>query len=349
MSPFAGSGSTKARAMHPPPDIMRHFPSLEQCVSHFLGNRGGFSGALLWRLDSAAGAFCLKAWPEDDPTQERLTWIHELLDQARRRGVDFVPQVLRTSAGRTVIEHAGRLWDVSTWLPGEADFHANPSTARLQAAGSALARLHTAWQSAAPRTGPCPVVRRRLETLRRWRELVACGWRPAPAADDPVGAAADRAWQLLPQRLPETERLLQPWLDIPLPLHPCWCDPWHDHVLFSGDRLSGLIDYGSVKEDHAAVDLARLLGSLAGDDYAAWEIVLAAYRAIRPLTDQEQILVAVLERAGAINALATWLRWLYAERRLFEDRGAVAKRLQIIVAHVDNQPSKIHQHGEPGE
>jgi Ser/Thr protein kinase RdoA (MazF antagonist) len=242
-----------------------------------------------------------------------------------------------------LLEHAGRLWDISTWLPGSANFHAQPSAARLQAAGAALARLHVAWQSAAPRTGPCPVVARRLETLRRWRELVASGWRPAIAPDDPVAVAATRAWRLLPQRLPETERSLQPWLDIPLPLHPCWCDPWHDHVLFTSDRVSGLIDYGSVKEDHAAIDLARLLGSLVGDDYAAWEIALYAYRRVRPLTDQELALVAVLERAGVVNATVTWLRWLYHERRGFEDRASVAKRLQLIAERLDNQAAKIHK------
>ena len=329
--------------MHPPPDVVRRYPLLAECAGRFLGNRGGFSGARLWRLESAAGSFCLKAWPADGPTRQRLTWIHGLLDQARQRGIDFVPQALRTNDGSTVLEFADRLWDASTWLPGDADFHARPSTARLQAAGAALGRLHVAWQSAAPRTGPCPVVHRRLETLGRWRGLVAAGWRPTIVADDPVRPCADRAWRLLPWRLSETEQALQPWLAASLPLHPCWCDPWHDHVLFIGDHVSGLIDYGSVKEDHAAVDLSRLLGSLAGDDDAAWEIALAAYRSIRMLTDQELALVAVLERAGVINAIVTWLRWLYHERRVFEDRTAVAKRLQIMVERLDNQGPKIHR------
>src|SRR5262245_2131588 len=255
--------------MHPPLQVLRSFPSLGECACRFLGNRGGFSGARLWRLQSAAAEFCLKEWPADGPTREQLTWIHRLLGRAFQRGIDFVAQAFPTTDGSSVVEHAGRLWDATTWLPGAADFHARSSTARLQAAGAALARMHVAWHNAATRTGPCPVVRRRLETLQRWRELVASGWRPAIAEDDPLRPWADRAWQRLPARLPETEQALAPWRDISLPLHPCWCDPWHDHMLFTGDRVSGLIDHGAVKEDHAAIDLARLLGSLVGNDAAA--------------------------------------------------------------------------------
>ena len=49
-----------------------------------LGNRGGFSGASLWRVETESGHFCLKAWPLSGPTPERLGAIHVLLQQARR-------------------------------------------------------------------------------------------------------------------------------------------------------------------------------------------------------------------------------------------------------------------------
>ncbi len=334
--------------MDPPPDVLQRYPALPWRDVHFLGNRGGFSGAQLWRLATSTGDYCLKAWPVDGATAEHLTWILHMLRAARQAGVDFVPQALATSAGSSVVVSGGRLWDVSTWLPGAADFHEHPSAARLSAAGAALARLHNAWQNLAPRTGPCPVVQRRLDTLCRWKELLATGWRPTIAADDPVRPWAERAWQLLPHAVPEAERALAAWRHVPLPLHPCWCDPWHDHVLFYGERVTGLIDYGAVKEDHAAVDLARLLGSLVGNDYAAWEVALTAYHAIRPLTDQERVLIVVLEQAGLINVLVTWLRWLYHDGRVFEDRRAIAKRLQRMVTRLDNDVEVSLLHRQPG-
>ena len=323
--------------MIPPADVLRHYPALPWQRCQFLGNRGGFSGAHLWRLQSAAGEFCLKEWPAGDLAADQLASIHGLLNSARRAGIDFVPNVTATTTGASVVIHDGRLWDLSTWLPGSADFHDRPSNARLAAAGEALARLHVAWQQVATRLDPCPVVARRLATLRRWRELLATGWQPTIAADDPVRPWAERAWQLLPRAVPEAERSLSVWLDVPLPLHAVWSDPWHDHVLFTGDRVTGLIDYGSVKEDHAAIDLARMLGSFVGADPAAWEVVFGAYTKVRPFTDRERVLVAVLEQAGLVNAVVAWLRWLYHDERVFENRDAVAKRLQTMVARLDNQ------------
>lgn len=40
----------------------------------------------------------------------------------------------------------------------------------------------------------------------------------------------------------------------------CFTDVHRDHVLYSGDEVTGLIDYGAVKLDSPAVDLARLFG-----------------------------------------------------------------------------------------
>lgn len=323
--------------MNPPRDVLQSYPALSSTSAHFLGGRGGFSGAWLWRLETPAGDFCLKAWPADGMTIERLTRIHHLLSAAHRSGVDFVAHVSPTSAGPTLVASGGRVWDCSTWLSGVADFHDGPSGARLQSAATALARLHIAWQNLQSRIGPCPVVKRRLDALRSWQDLVAGRWPPNPAWDDPIRPWAERAWHLLPRAAPQAARALIGWLDVPLPLHPCWCDPWHDHVLFVGDRVSGLIDYGAVKEDHAAIDLARMLGSLVGNDMAAWQVALAAYRAIRPLSDREAMLALVLERAGLVNALVTWLRWLYHDGRVFEDRGAIARRLQTMVKRLDNE------------
>ena len=138
------------------------------------------------------------------------------------------------------------------------------------------------------RARPCPAVARRLDIVRAWRELLQSGWRPTPRADDPARSAAEHAWRLLPGRIEVIPDLLRRWVDRTWPLQPCLCDVWHDHVLFDGDRVTGLIDYGAMKIDHPAVDLARLLGSLAEDDLAGWTIGLAAYREVRPLSGGEE-------------------------------------------------------------
>lgn len=319
-------------------ELLDRYFRLRPALAQEIGSRGGFSGARLWRLQTVSGEFCLKAWPPE-MTAERLRWIHRLLDVAHAQRVDFVPVVVATAGGDTLVEDAVCVWDLSTWRPGIADFHAAPSRACLTAAAAAaaLARLHRAWEPKHSRRGPCPGVKRRLTTLHDWRELVATGWRPQPPPDDPVRPSAEPAWNLLPAAVAAAERALRPWRDVALPLHPCWCDPWHDHLLFTGDQLTGLIDYGSVKEDHAAIDLARMLGSLVGDDPAPWDIALSAYRAVRPLTEQESLLAAVLDQAGVVAAVATWLRWLYHEQRSFENRETIAWRLRDLVKRLEAQ------------
>src|SRR5438552_6733716 len=57
-----------------------------------LGNRGGFSGALLWRTQGDP-SLCLRAWPPDAMTPHRLAELHAWMAVARRAGLHFVPTV----------------------------------------------------------------------------------------------------------------------------------------------------------------------------------------------------------------------------------------------------------------
>ena len=62
-----------------------------------------------------------------------------------------------------------------------------------------------------------------------------------------------------------------------LDLQPCIRDVWHDHILFLGDSVSGIVDYGAMAVDTVAGDIARLLGSLVGNHVADWEEGIDAY------------------------------------------------------------------------
>ncbi len=313
-------------------EVLRQYPRpLWSGAALPLGNRGGFSGARLWRLD---GPLCLRAWPTGFSPQ-RLNFIHRCMTHARTAGLAFVPRLFATAARTTAVEYAGRLWELQEWLPGDADYQCNPSPAKLRAALVALARLHVCWQNILPpASGPCPAVIRRLNIVREWRDLVQSGWRPTPRAADPARPAAEHAWRLLPGRIDAIPDLLKHWTDRTWPLQPCLCDVWHDHVLFDGDRVTGLIDYGAMKIDHPAVDVARLLGSLVEDDLDGWATGLAAYREVRPLSADEAELARTLDVTGTIAAAAVWLRWLYYDGKEFEDRAAAGRRLESIAARL---------------
>jgi Ser/Thr protein kinase RdoA (MazF antagonist) len=317
-------------------DVLQHYPALFRQANRIaLGNRGGFSGARLWRLETPAGNFCLRAWPPGDPTPERLQSIHDLMRRARESGLGFVPAVITRVDGATVAHATGHLWDITTWMPGAADFHARPTRPRLEAACAALGLLHRAWAPVESRTGHCPAIQRRLDAYHQWRRHCEAGWRPLPMPGDPIQPVAARAWRVLRRRLEDVPRALSPVAGIALPLQPCLCDIWHDHVLFEGDAVSGLIDFGSVKLDHVAVDLARLLGSMVGDDHAMRDAGLRSYAQIRPLSEEEEALILVLDQTGVLIGMVNWLTWLYHEGRPFEERRAVAQRLEVLVRRAE--------------
>jgi Ser/Thr protein kinase RdoA (MazF antagonist) len=313
----------------PETEVLGRYP-LPSASVRLLGSHGGFSGARLWRVEAGSRSFCLRAWPPGDPSAERLCWLHSLMTTARGAGLPFVPQVMPVGED-TFTRHAGRLWELTTWLPGRADFREHPGPARLRAACVALGRLHLAWAPLAAIRGPCPALQRRLSRADEWLALVSSGWRPRPEGADPVAPWARPAWDLLSVWAPRVPSFLAPWADRPFALHPCLCDVWHDHILLEGDVVSGIVDYGSVKLDHAAVDLARLLGSLIGDDESGWDAGLAGYASVRPMSLEERALARALDRTGVILGAANWLMWLYREGRSFENRFIVVDRLAGLV------------------
>ena len=316
--------------------VLQHYPFGAHHLTA-LGNHGGFTGARLWRLQGDGGAFCLRAWPASDPSQDRLRWIHNLMGRARDEGLQFVPAICRTRDGQTFVESAGRLWELTTWMPGQADFHSRASLPRLESACEALARLHNAWERIDARLGPCPAIERRLSRAAQWRALVKSGWSPSfsGAGREIFRDVAEQAWRLLRSWADRVPTALAPWSGKSFALQPCLCDIWHDHVLFDRDSVRGVIDFGSVKIDHVCVDLARLLGSLVSDDSERRKIGIVGYRRHRRLTDEEGRLVDVLDQTGAIIALEAWLRWVYLEQKPLEAPHLAAERLGGLVQRVE--------------
>lgn len=296
-----------------------------------LARHGGFSGARLWRVPLPERQLCLRAWPPGDPSAERLTQIHRLMRAARSAGLTWVPALLTTPTAQTWVEQGGRLWEVSDWMPGRPPESPVPLP-KLETACAALARLHHAWENLPPVHAPCPAVARRLTRAAEWIERIQSGWRPStralPGHFHPLLAPA---WQLVRQRIPDVPQMLSLWADVPVPLQPCLCDARGEHFLFTADTLAGLVDFGGVKPDHVAVDLARLLGDLAGNDPGAWEAGLRAYTRLHPLTNLEQTLTAVLDETGTLIGVANWLRWLCIEERSFEEPTLAAARLRQLV------------------
>ena len=99
---------------------------------HGLGNAGGFSASFLWRIEREAGDLCLRRWPKEHPSAERLDFIHCVLRQFGKSGLTCIPIPISSLRGRTFVALDEHFWELAPWMPGNADFHANPSPERLK-------------------------------------------------------------------------------------------------------------------------------------------------------------------------------------------------------------------------
>jgi Ser/Thr protein kinase RdoA (MazF antagonist) len=306
-----------------------------------LGCAGGFSGAIFWRLTTPKGRLCVRRWPRQHPTPDRLREIHAVLIRASDRGCAGIPRPLVTRNGDSFIEHDGHLWELAPWLPGEADYRARPTESRLRAAMRALANFHLA---AAPAervsVEVSPGIAARIERLQslagggldRLRQDTARRGGHWPA----LAERGRRLFELFAAAAPGVERRLIHSCSKQTALQPCIRDVWHDHVLFQEDTVTGLIDFGALRTDNVATDIARLLGSLVGDERHGWEVGLAAYGDLRPLSTEERDLVRAFDESAVLMSGLSWVEWVFRDGRAFDARSTVLSRVDENIARLTN-------------
>ncbi len=270
------------------------------------------------------------------------------MSHIRACGVAQVPTPICNLDGATFFDADGYVWQLEPWMPGTADFLTRPSENRLRAALTCLAHWHRAattfeargseqgWFFTSP-SAPSPGLAERAREIARWdppaRRFVE-GRLAASSANDVVPLCRE-ILDGFGRAAPRIAAQLALGLEASVPLAPCLRDVWHDHVLFTGDSVTGLIDPHSARSDSVATDLARLLGSLVGDDRRAWEIGIDAYQKIRPLSVAERALVELFDQTVVLLSGMTWLDWLWVEGRVFEDREKVLGRLRAITARLN--------------
>ncbi|MFM9963019.1 MAG: phosphotransferase enzyme family protein [Planctomycetaceae bacterium] len=363
-----------------PPTQFMKFHNLNQIVESFCGTKParirtidrdseGFSGAVVLRVvvpDKLHGSeveYCLRGWPPESFSRERLTGLHRLLAFVHKSGVKQVPVPLRNKFGTTLYAEASQFWQMEPWMPGRADFSSDPSDARLRNAMSALAQ----WHEAASRFEPypaeagwfqsqlfdkSPTVADRLERIERYYTQDVANLRNLLAQTTTLGdwgqdflELADLSRRILDAFDRSVESIgskLQSYCDVKFRLQPCLRDVWHDHVLFDGDQVTGLIDPNAAKTESPATDLARLLGSFLGDDHDRWEFALTAYRQVRPLSDREAKVARVLDQSTVLLSGLTWLERLFVYKEDYANPPRILTRLRQIVARLDRLTNR-HQ------
>ncbi len=319
-----------------------------------LGVTGGFSGAVIWRVsmsgddsryvdsryndsrynDSQHRDLCLRRWPQAHPSLTGLLAIHGLLQHVATAGYDMVPLPLTTRRGETHVVLEDHLWELAPWMPGEASLASEPTDVKLSAAMQSLARFHQAahsysFEGDAARLAPSPGLQQRLAMIKSLQqgELQQL-WQATRTAE--ASDLRELAFELLEgigHSLDGVASYLQQVVDVPLPLQWCLRDVRHDHVLFSGEEVSGLLDFGAVAVDSVAGDLARLLGSIVNDHPESWQAGIEAYNQQRPLSPAELQAIVGFDQGGLICSATNWVRWLFVESRSFPQIHALHDQL----------------------
>jgi Ser/Thr protein kinase RdoA (MazF antagonist) len=299
---------------------------------------GGYSGAIVWKVTSGSSCFAVRRWPRTGLTATRIRGLHRLLHHLSVSGLTFVAPPIASVSGETLITIDGFLWQMEPWLPGEASFHSSSTDQKLSSAVQALAKWHKAAIRFQPTANEAawfgskqmetsPAVLERLQIAEGWLrgelDVVMNGANTQSDFDSiaaKISQACKYALPMIQSELMQAQRLQ-------VDLQPCLRDVWHDHVLFEGDEVSGIIDPSACRTECIATDLARLLGSLAGDDQSMWQTALMAYERERKLSADARSLIRVLDRSAVVLGPLTWLRRRYISNESFNE-AAVLTRLQ---------------------
>ncbi len=297
---------------------------------------GGLSGARVWKCESSLhGPLCLRQWSATHPTETRLQFIHDAVDMAGVR-LSFVPKILRDHSGKSFWMVGDCLWEVTQWMPGQANYMRQPSSAKLESAIGALADLHGVWFDFLHEQNFSPSTKQRIEMLTDWLGTLDLVEQVGASVRGPVEAAACMSTvRMLHSRGPQMLEELRRANGVSVSLQPVLRDIWSDHLLFEGERVSGIIDFGTVRMDEPAADLARMLGSLHPFESEVRLAAVEAYnrKRLQHAVDPER--VELLDRSGTLLTALQWMRWLVLERKKFNaDSASLFDRWQIALARM---------------
>ena len=315
------------------------------------GNAGGFSGANIWRADSPLGPVCLRRWPSQHPSISRLDSIHQAMKSIRSAGVRQVPRIhaatrLETAGSQTIIEFDGRLWELTDWMPGSASFHDDPNEKKVESAMRCLATFHLAASripdsaefgpavasSKSPGLGDRSTLLQTTIASNPGRSLAAA--KTSTPIERQVQQFAAIWFDHFRRLSSEVALELKTASQLSLPTQLCLRDIWHDHLLFEEDSVTGIVDYGAMRMESVAGDLARLLASLFGDQQEQWQRALKIYESIRPLNECERAAMRAFDRSAILLSPFNWFRWVLLEKRSFEQP-------ERLIARIDNQLARL--------
>ena len=137
-------------------------------------------------------------------------------------------------------------------------------------------------------------------------------------------SVAREFFRALEVRLPQLHQALTGLAHQSFAIQPVLRDVWRAHLLFTDDRLTGLIDLSAAASDHIAVDTARLFRSWFGADPEKRLQSIVQWPVFQRWTQAERHLLSVLDAASVFLSPVTWIRRRVSSREVSGAAAAVA-------------------------
>ncbi len=267
-------------------EFLRQFPVGE--LRAFEGIESGIENTNYF-VDTDSGRYVLTLF--ERLTAAQLPFYLELMHHLAQEGIPS-PNPVKSDAGMLFAMLKDKPASLVTCLPGKAQMH--PGPAHCAAIGTLLAKMHLASRSFA---GNQP----NLRGLDWWRQTV-----PKIASE-----IASRSRQILQDELATQATFADSAAFKRLPRGAVHADLFRDNVLFvdngTDSQIGGVIDFYFAGVDTWMYDLAVTVndwciydrdGSFDSERLVA---LLSAYRAVRPISRDEQLAFPYALRAGALR------------------------------------------------
>jgi hypothetical protein len=301
---------------------------------------GGFSSARVFRVkDSSGGAYAVRRTPVADAMPaERYCELVALLRDVSLLGCEFVPVPLRhqqVSRGmletpytplftnpdhsQTRIRTHEFVWQMEPWMPGEPA-QGFPTTRQIESALEILALFHktaaesvragTNYQTLRVTRERSPGLSRRLSIASELSDGLLARFVKAVASepDSEFRSCARRFCAALEFWLPWLTKQLTEVASVPYQLQPVIRDLWKPHVLFTEERVTGIIDLNAMATDHVGLDATRLFRSWFGADVDRVRETINLFCARQAFDVSERRLLTAFDASTVLLSPVTWFR-----------------------------------------
>lgn len=156
--------------------------------------RAGLSGARIWRVRDRGATYALRCSPSGRPGLKQIAWAHRCMAAT---DLEYVPRPVASPTGPSCFEDADGVWELQTWVPGQATLSAAAPEELLLSAVETISRLHRAWSSLATQSSHSPTLRRRAQKYpsphKSPRSNACCQMRAEPPERSSTASSTTRA------------------------------------------------------------------------------------------------------------------------------------------------------------